>query len=127
MNRPQHEGIPAPPIFRIALIQMAMLALVVAVVWLVWPGNVAAVFWGGMTEALPRLYFGLYAFRFRGASQIRQIAQSFRRGELGKFVLVAMMFGGLFALDRSIAPAAVFAGYAASWLLGTVLGARWLR
>lgn len=128
MKGVQRTSIPGPPIYRIALVQFAVLALI-AFVALVLVGTAWAisVFAGAMIEALPRLYFGYCAFRYRGARQIRQVAQSFRRGELGKFVLVAVMFGGLFVGYRSVVPEAVFAGYVVSWLLGMVLSARWLR
>lgn len=127
MNKAQHTGIPTPPVYRITLVQTVVLAVVAAVLWLAWPAGAAALFLGGMIEALPRLYFGIYAFRFTGARQTRQVVASFRRGEAGKFVLVVLMFAGLFAFNRSIAPAAVFLGYLASWLLGMMLSTRWLR
>jgi len=42
-------------------------------------------------------------------------------------MLVALLFGGVFAADRSLHPLAVFAGYLAEWLLGTLLGMRLLK
>ncbi|HQQ73539.1 MAG TPA: hypothetical protein PK031_00135, partial [Pseudomonadales bacterium] len=61
------------------------------------------------------------------ARQIRQVMRSLRRGELGKFMLVAVLFGGLFAADKSLQPLIVFAGYFAAWLLGTLLSMRLLK
>jgi ATP synthase protein I len=127
VNKAQHTGISKPPVYRIALVQTVVLVVVAALLWLVSPAWAAALFWGGAIEVLPRLYFGIYAFRFTGARQMRQVVASLRRGEMGKFVLVVTMFSGLFMLNKSIAPAAVFLGYFASWLLGMVLSARWLR
>ena len=127
VNKAQHTGISKPPVYRIALVQTVVLAVMAALLWLVSPAWAAALFWGGAIEVLPRLYFGIYAFRFTGARQMRQVVASLRRGEMGKFVLVVTMFSGLFVLDKSIAPAAVFLGYFVSWLLGMVLSARWLR
>lgn len=127
MNTAQHTSISKPPVFRIALVQAVVLAVVAALLWLAWPAWAAALFWGGMIEAVPRLYFGVYAFRFTGARQMREVVASLRRGEMGKFVLVVVMFSGLFILNKSIAPAAVFLGYFASWLLGMILSARWLK
>lgn len=127
VNKAQHTGIPRPPVYRITLVQTVVLAVVAALLWLAWPAGAFALFWGGMIEVLPRLYFGIYAFRFVGASQMRQVMASLRRGQIGKFILVVIMFSGLFAFDKSIAPAAVFLGYLVSWLLGMVLSARWLR
>jgi ATP synthase protein I len=106
---------------------MLLIVAVAALLW--WAAPVWSGAWlcGGLIEILSRLYFGFYAFRFSGARQIRQVAGAFKRGELGKFVLVTIMFGGLFALNRTVVPEAVFLGYSASWVLGMVLSARWLK
>jgi ATP synthase protein I len=108
VNKAQHTSISKPPVYRIALVQTVVLAVMAALLWLVSPAWAAALFWGGTIEVLPRLYFGVYAFRFTGARQMRKVVASLRRGEMGKFVLVVAMFSGLFMLNKSIAPAAVF-------------------
>lgn len=127
MSEPQRASIPRPPIHRITLTQLAVLMPSVVVLWLVWPATAKAVLAGAMIEILGRAYFGFYAFRFIGAQQSRQMMRAFRQGELGKFVLVAVLFGGIFAADKSLQPLMVFAGYFAAWLLGTFASMRLLR
>lgn len=127
MSEQQRAGIPRPPIYRITLAQIVALLLAVLLVWLVWPAYAGAMLAGGAIEITARAYFSFYAFRYMGAGQIRQVVRSFRRGELGKFMLVAVLFGGIFMLDLELAPVAVFAGYLWAWLSGTLLGMRLLR
>jgi ATP synthase protein I len=82
---------------------------------------------GAMIELLGRAYFAFFAFRFTGALQMQHVVNAFRRGELGKFMLVVILFGALFSLKPGLSPVAVFVGYIASWLLGTLLGMRLLK
>ncbi|MCR8921974.1 ATP synthase subunit I [Dasania sp. GY-MA-18] len=69
----------------------------------------------------PNAYFSFYAFRYAGARAAPQVAQSFYRGEAGKFVLTAVMFAVSFAVMRPIDVVAVFLTYiffmVLTWLL----------
>lgn len=69
----------------------------------------------------PNAYFSFYAFRHAGARAAAEIAQSFYRGEAGKFVLTAVLFAVSFAVVRPIDAAAVFISYVfftmLTWLL----------
>ncbi len=127
MSEPKCASIPRPPVYRITVAQLVVLTPPVAALWLAWPALAKAVLAGAIIEILARAYFGFYAFRFIGALQVRQVMRSFRRGELGKFMLVAVLFGALFAADKNLHPLAIFTGYFAAWLLGTVLSMRLLR
>lgn len=127
MSEPQRASISRPPVHRITLTQLAVLIPSVVALWLAWPAPAKALLAGVMIEVLGRAYFAFYAFRFIGAQQTRQMIKAFRRGELGKFVLVAVLFGCVFAADRSLQPLMVFVGYFVSWLLGTLLGMRMLK
>ena len=120
-------SIPRPPVHRITIVQLAVLTPVVVFLWMAWPVVAKAMLAGAVIEILARAYFNFYAFRFIGAQHTRQIMRSFRQGELGKFMLVAVLFGGLFAADKSLHPLVVFVGYFAAWLLGTFLSMRLLR
>ena len=127
MGDQPRASIVRPPVHRITGGQLLVLApLLVVLVWLapVWGLSAAA---GVMIEVSGRAYFAFYAFRFAGARQMRDVMRSFRRGELGKFMLVTLLFGAVFALWREAQPVAVFVGYFLAWLLGTVLGMRWLK
>ena len=118
MSERHRTSIPRPPIYRITLVQLGVLLPPVVALWFVWPSLAKAVFAGAVIEIVARAYFGFYAFRFIGARHMRQVMRSFRRGELGKFVLVAVLFGVLFAANKNFNPIAVFVGYLAAWLLG---------
>lgn len=127
MSEPQRASIPRPPVYRITLVQLAVLIPSVLVLWLLKPMWAKAALAGAMIEILARAYFGFYVFRYIGARQMRLVVRSLRRAELGKFLLVAVLFGGLFAANKGLQPLPVFAGYLTAWLLGVVLSVRMLR
>lgn len=127
MSERQRPTIAKPPVHRIAVAQLIALMPPLGVLWLFQPLQAKAAMAGVMIELSARAYFAFYAFRFTGAQQMRQVVRSFRRGELGKFMLVVVLFGALFALNKAIPPIAVFTGYFISWLLGTLLSMRMLR
>lgn len=127
VSEPQRASIPRPPIYRITLVQLVVLVPSVLALRLFWPAWAISVLAGAMIEILARAYFGFYAFRFIGAQHMRQVMRSFRRGELGKFMLVAVLFGSLFAVGKDLHPLAVFTGYFAAWLLGVILSMRLLK
>ena len=115
-----------PPVHRITLVQLVLLPLLCAGLWLL-RGQVSAVsvLCGGLVAILPQAYFAARAFRWRGASAARQIARASYAGEIGKFILSVAGFALVFAAVRPIEGAAVFIGYLAmlliqiigSWLL----------
>ena len=115
-----------PPVHRITLVQLVLLPLLCAGLWLL-RGQVSAVsvLCGGLVAILPQAYFAARAFRWRGASAVRQIARASYAGEIGKFILSVAGFALVFAAVRPIEGAAVFIGYLAmlliqiigSWLL----------
>jgi ATP synthase protein I len=127
MGELRHASIPRPPIHRIILAQVIALVPPLLLLWWAWPRFASAFLAGAIIEVLGRAYFSFYAFRYVGARQMREVVRSFRRGEMGKFILVAVLFGLLFALFRHLPPVAVFAGYLLAWLFGTVLGMRLFR
>lgn len=127
MSERQRTTIFRPPVHRIAIVQLLAAIAVFCGLWLVKPLFAEAALAGAMIELLGRAYFAFFAFRFAGAQQMRLVVNAFRRGELGKFVLAAVLFGALFSLKPDVPPVAVFVGYIASWLLGTWLGMRLLK
>jgi ATP synthase protein I len=127
MSMQHRVTIPRPPVYRIMISQLLVLAPVIGILWALWPSVVFAVLAGAMIEILARTYFGYYAFRYIGAQQMHQVVSSFKRGELGKFVIVAVLFGALFSLNKGQPPAAVFTGYLVSSLFGAILSMRLLK
>lgn len=114
-----------PPVHRITLAQLAVLAvlcLALMVLDTVWAYSVLC---GGLVAVVPQAYFAAKAFGARGATNARAIARSSYAGEIGKFLLSAVGFAAVFILLRPVSGAAVLAGYLAmlviqitgSWLL----------
>lgn len=127
MGEHKRAGIPRPNITRIVFAQMLALALPTSLLWIVWPEVLVPFISGALIESLPRAYFGFYAFRYIGARQMQKVVRSFRRGEVGKFVMVSVSFGVFFALNKSRYPEVVFAGYFVAWVLGVVMSMRVIR
>ena len=114
-----------PPVHRITLAQLAILAptcLALLAVDKVCAYSVAS---GGLIAIVPQAYFATLAFRWRGANSARAIARSSYVGEVGKFLLSVAGFALVFAAVRPLDGLAVFAGYlvmlaiqiTGSWLL----------
>lgn len=116
-----------PPVHRITLTQLALLALL-CMGLLAFDKVVAySVLCGGLIAIVPQAYFATHAFRWRGAQSARAIARSSYAGVMGKFLLSVAAFALVFAVVRPIDGPAVFMGYLAmlvaqitgSWLLLT--------
>ncbi len=116
-----------PPVHRITLTQLALLALL-CMGLLAFDKVVAySVLCGGLIAIVPQAYFATLAFRWRGAQSARAIARSSYAGVMGKFLLSIAAFALVFAVVRPIDGPAVFMGYLAmlvaqitgSWLLLT--------
>ncbi|QIB65598.1 ATP synthase subunit I [Kineobactrum salinum] len=115
-----------PPVYRITLVQGAVLAPLSLFCWLT-VGQLQAVslFAGGLVAILPQAWFAARVFRWRGAQATAAIARSALAGEVGKFTLSMVGFAAIFALLRPVDGAAVLGGYIAmvaiqitgSWLL----------
>lgn len=116
-----------PLMYRVTMAQLITLLPFVLGLYVVWPEKGLSALAGVLIEAAGRAYFGFYAFRYIGAQRVALVLSSFKRGELGKFVLVVVMFGCLFFGLPHVDPLMLFAGYLVSWLLGTVLSIRVLR
>lgn len=114
-----------PSIYRITLIQLAV--LVCAGAALLAHHETVAVSWvaGGLAAILPQAYFARLAFRHSGATSARDIARSSYAGQVGKFMLSAAGFAVIFATVKPVSGFTVFVAYLAmlviqiigSWLL----------
>jgi len=124
-------AIEKPPLHRILLWQMAVLALLLLAVLLTQlvlgglgirpaagithTGLVFAAFAGAIIQIIPNGYFAILAFRYRGAGSSFLIARSFYRGEVGKYVMTLVGFAVLFGIFgshlRGYAGAMVFLSY----------------
>jgi ATP synthase protein I len=114
-----------PPVYRISLVQLAMLITGSLLLMVRDPVWAASALCGGLVAVVPQAWFALRAFRHRGARSARAVARSGYAGEVGKFLLSAAGFAAVFILLRPVSGAAVFAGYlsmlaiqiAGSWIL----------
>jgi ATP synthase protein I len=104
--------------------QIAVLGPLLLIQYLLLPIHVLGASSGAFIELVGRAYFGYYAFRFVGAQKAHQVRHAMMQGQLGKFVLVAVMFGLLFVSLSQINPIDVFTGYCVSWMLGVYMSVR---
>jgi F0F1-type ATP synthase assembly protein I len=104
--------------------QIAVLGPLLLIGCLLFQGHVLGAASGAATELVGRAYFGYYAFQYIGAQKAHQVRRAMMQGQLGKFVLVAVMFGLLFVSSWKINPIDVFTGYCVSWMLGVYMSAR---
>lgn len=114
-----------PPVHRITLAQLAILACM-CLLLLAWDGVMAwSVAAGGLIAIIPQAYFAHLAFRRRGAKAARAMARAGYAGEIGKFMLSVAGFAVVFATVRPIHGLSVFIGFLVmlaiqifgSWLL----------
>ncbi|MCB1706282.1 MAG: ATP synthase subunit I [Halioglobus sp.] len=120
-------GITRPPVYRITLVQLVLLAVFGLGVLAFDPVAAYSVVCGGMIAIVPQAYFAALAFRWQGARAASAIARSSYAGEVGKFLLSIAGFALVFAVVRPLNSPAVFTGYlvmlvtqiTGSWLLLT--------
>ncbi len=78
---------------------------------------------GGVTAVVPNAF--LAARMLRPDNNAQRILQRVWIGEIGKWILTAVLFAGIFAGVRPLAPAAVFGGFIAAQFV--MLGALWVN
>ncbi len=127
MSSQVDTSIKKPLVYLITIAQLAVLLPLVLVLCFILPEKGFAAFVGVSIELTGRAYFGFYAFRYVGAQRVSLVLKSFRRGELGKFVIVAIMFGVSFFIWPDINLPTLYVGYLVSWFLGAVLSFRILK
>lgn len=113
-----------PPVHRITLTQLALLAALCLGLWAFDMVVAWSVLSGGLIAIVPQAYFATLAFRWRGARSALAMARSSYAGVLGKFLLSIAGFALVFAVVRPIDGPAVFTGYLA--MLVTQITASWL-
>ncbi len=73
--------------------------------------KVVSIAWGALISILPAMLFAFFAFRYAGATKIKQVNQSFGQGAKLKMALTIVLFVIAFA-GLHAHPLYVFAGYA---------------
>lgn len=124
-----------PPIYRIYLWQLPLLLALVLGLYIFDVSRTMcwAALAGGLIQIIPNAYFALLAFRYRGARSSVLIAQSFYRGEVGKYVMTLVGFAAVFSVFgkqlQGVNGGMVFLSYALMllvqwWVTPKVLSAR---
>ena len=110
-----------PPFLRIYASQLVLL-IFAAVLLLVTDKIVAySTLFGGLISIVPNSYFAMLAYRYTGAKAASEVAKSLYRGEVGKFVLTAIMFACIFVLVKPLSTAALFTAFILMTVLNLVL------
>ena len=76
---------------------------------------------GGLISIVPNSYLASLAYRFTGARAASDVAGSLYRGEVGKFVLTAVMFALVFVMVKPLSAPALFAAFILTTVLNWVL------
>ncbi len=76
---------------------------------------------GGIISIGPNIYFARLAFRFTGASAANDVTSSLYVGEVGKFVLTAVLFACVFVLIKPLSTAMLFTSFIFMTALNLVL------
>lgn len=117
---PTAASITRPPLLKIYGLQALILVLVATSLLLVDLVTAKSALIGGLISVLPNAYFARLAFRHRGARAASAVAQSFYRGEAGKFVMTAVLFALVFSSVKPLQVEAVFLAFVVMTLTNTV-------
>ncbi len=122
-----HRGAGAvrPPVHRVFVAQFALLLVISGAVAFYRQEVGVSLLLGGFIHLLPAVYFARQVFKFSGARAAHRVAQSFYRGELGKYVLTALGFALVFTMVENLNPLALFTGYGLM-LVCHAVGVAWL-
>jgi len=110
-----------PPFLRIFTCQSLVLVLVVAILLPIDWQSAYSVLLGGLISIVPNGYLASLAYRFTGARAASDVAGSLYRGEVGKFVLTAVMFALVFVMVKPLSAPALFAAFILTTVLNWVL------
>lgn len=90
--------------FKLVLLQGVIAFISAVLVFFIWGASAAqSALLGGVVAALPNFVFAVYAFRFAGARQAKQVYASFKRGSVMKFLLTIIMFALVFKFVQVVA------------------------
>jgi ATP synthase protein I len=120
-NTARGAQIAKPPLLKIFASQCIVLAVLSLGLLLVNVTTAYSVLLGGMVCIFPNVYFAFLAFRHSGASAAEAVAKSLYRGEVGKFLLTAVLFACVFVLIRPLSVGALFTTFIAMMVLNWVL------
>lgn len=105
------NSIPPPRLNRLVPLQVGVLLTLCGILWFVSPERTFSLLLGGLIHIAAQAYFTRLAFRYRGASQAREMMRAIYRGEAGKLLLAATGFALVFVLYPAVDAVALFSGY----------------
>lgn len=117
MQKTAPARLKGPRLFPLLMLQLCM-ALGMTAPTLIWhtPEAALSTLLGGLVAWLPNVFFAWQTFRHQGASQARNIVNSFYRAEAGKFGLTAALFIAVFVAVPPSNPAFFFGAYVVTQL-----------
>ena len=115
---------PAKSIVQLLAAELAALALLVFVVWIVQPMWVLSVAIGGLVFILPNTYFTLYALSSMGDYREHWFLNAFYRGQSGKWILTAVGFALAFKFVRPLHSSVMLVTFCVAMLVHLVIAAR---
>lgn len=115
MSRLRRSGIPRPALYKIVLVDMLVGIACVFMVLLFKPTWLMSLLTGLCIFLIPNLFFIWYAFDYRGTRDITQMARSFFRAEVVKYLLTVLLFAYSLMMLTVQEPAVVFVAYGLLW------------
>jgi ATP synthase protein I len=98
-----------PPVHLIALIQIAILTLIVALLWLFVSSNAAySAVIGGLIQILPQAWFTRRAYRYTSTRHIHNMVRAMYQAETGKIVFTTALFAIVFTRLKTVDPLVLF-------------------
>lgn len=121
-------NITKPPLVRIYASQCVVLLVIVSTIFIVtdWITAYSSLV-GGMISIGPNIYFVRLAFRYTGASVAADVTRSLYLGEMGKFVLTAVLFACVFVFIKPLSIVILFASFIFMTVLNVILVLRMSR
>ncbi|MCP5325899.1 MAG: ATP synthase subunit I [Oceanospirillaceae bacterium] len=106
------QSIRRPPVYRIALIQLGLTAILTVLFLFKGPQAAISALAGGLTCTIPNAYFMYKTFLYMGARQVQLVMKSFYQGGGGKLILTMLGFGLTYKFLQPVDYLALFLSFA---------------
>lgn len=126
-NEPQLPVlVDARPLLRTSALHLLAWSGVAAMIFVADPVLAKSVWLGAAIAVLPAAFMAWAVFRFRKGTAPREGTRAVYRGELGKFLLTAVLFALAFVEAQPVSAAALFPAFLAALVIQWGLAARHL-
>lgn len=116
----------ARPLLKASALHLLAWSVAAAMIFVVAPVAGTSVLAGAAIAILPGAFTAWVVFRFRARVAPRDYTRAVYRGELGKFLLTAVLFALVFTGPQSVSAPALFTAFLAAMVVQWVLAARQL-